>query len=355
MQEDREASVLIVDDAGIVNETCSRTLRKAGFFVRSVRDPREAFGLMRERPAHAVLLDLRMPAMTGLDLMRLLKDTWPETEIVIMTAYPEDAMVRQVMELGASALITKPFPSLAEVRRETAKAVIRCRLRRKLPLDSECLLRIALVEEGRVGFEEFERALRASRDGELGLDLALTEEGLDSGEFERAIMDFLGVPLLSLGKHPPDLNLIKCVPFGVARRLNCLPVALQGGALLVAAADPFDGALRCALEEAAAMPVILGKAEEAEILAALSVIERELLRSRLPFSEVLARHQSGEISDLELLSVAILTGEGEFVIESAEVHDSGPQAFSYSFRGVLTLQNQRDRERDATAAASGDR
>lgn len=67
-------SVLIVDDSSIVCLVFERALSKAGYHVRTAKDGEKAIALLKQQPAHALLLDLKMPQMTGLELMRTVRN-----------------------------------------------------------------------------------------------------------------------------------------------------------------------------------------------------------------------------------------------------------------------------------------
>lgn len=82
------SSVLIVDDSSIVCLVFERALNKAGYHVRTAKDGEKAIALLKKQPAHALLLDLKMPQMTGLELMRTVRELWPKTEIEALLEKP---------------------------------------------------------------------------------------------------------------------------------------------------------------------------------------------------------------------------------------------------------------------------
>ena len=63
---------------------------------------------MEQRPADVVLLDLRMPGMDGMTVLKAIKERWPETEVVIITGYPSIETAKEAVRLGAYDYLAKP-------------------------------------------------------------------------------------------------------------------------------------------------------------------------------------------------------------------------------------------------------
>jgi CheY-like chemotaxis protein len=106
------ARVLVVDDQPIVAESCTRILRRQGFGVDTASSAREGLALTQEGNFDAVLLDLRMPDLNGLEILRQVKQTTPEAKIIIITGYPSVDSAVEALKLGASDYLVKPFTPL---------------------------------------------------------------------------------------------------------------------------------------------------------------------------------------------------------------------------------------------------
>jgi DNA-binding NtrC family response regulator len=102
------ARILIVDDEEVVRLSYMRTLASADCQVKAVWTWAQVSQAMQEEPCDVVLLDLRMPGMDGLDVLRELKKRWPESEVVIITGYPTLASAKEAVSLGAYDYLTKP-------------------------------------------------------------------------------------------------------------------------------------------------------------------------------------------------------------------------------------------------------
>ncbi|MBI2567254.1 MAG: sigma-54-dependent Fis family transcriptional regulator [Candidatus Schekmanbacteria bacterium] len=109
MQDDDERRILIVDDERSMREWLSIFLSKEGYTVDAAASGQEALDKIDVfRPA-LVIADMRMPGMSGIDLLRELRARRPELVVIIITAFGTDQTAQRVMELGAYDYFTKPF------------------------------------------------------------------------------------------------------------------------------------------------------------------------------------------------------------------------------------------------------
>jgi DNA-binding NtrC family response regulator len=105
---DEKTKVLVVDDEEIVRLSHIRTLASVHCNVEVVPDGNAALRVMEQRPADVVLLDLRMPGMDGMAVLKAIKQKWPETEVVIITGYPTIETAKEAVRLGAYDYLVKP-------------------------------------------------------------------------------------------------------------------------------------------------------------------------------------------------------------------------------------------------------
>src|SRR5919201_1852609 len=119
------SSLLIVDDEELNSEGLARRLRGRGFAVTVAKSGPKAIELLGERRFDLVLLDIMMPGMTGLEVLKFLRrvDSLIDLPIIMVTARGESEDVVEALELGANDYVTKPldFPVvLARVRAQLA-------------------------------------------------------------------------------------------------------------------------------------------------------------------------------------------------------------------------------------------
>ena len=105
---DDKTKILVVDDEEVVRLSHIRTLASMHCNVEVVKDGMEALKVMALRPADVVLLDLRMPGMDGMAVLKAIKQSWPETEVVIITGYPNIETAKEAVRLGAYDYLSKP-------------------------------------------------------------------------------------------------------------------------------------------------------------------------------------------------------------------------------------------------------
>lgn len=104
-------TVLIVDDDAALRSALESVLVPMGYRVLSAGNPDTAYELLAAEPADAVLLDVRLPSMSGLALYLAIVHRWPALEgrIAIMTGDPDAADVRPWMEVHRCTVFRKPF------------------------------------------------------------------------------------------------------------------------------------------------------------------------------------------------------------------------------------------------------
>jgi DNA-binding NtrC family response regulator len=102
-------SVLIVDDEPSMGRILLKVLREANFEPTAVTSAPAALEHLASRPVDAVLTDVRMPGMDGLDLLKKIRETEPDVPVVLMTAYGTIEQAVQATKLGAYDYVRKPF------------------------------------------------------------------------------------------------------------------------------------------------------------------------------------------------------------------------------------------------------
>ena len=116
--------ILVVDDEASVVEVVTLYLQREGFQVRVARDGRQALAAIREQLPALVVLDLMLPAVDGLEIMRRLRDDLAsDVPVIMLTARRQETDRIYGLELGADDYVTKPFSPAELVSR--VKAVLR--------------------------------------------------------------------------------------------------------------------------------------------------------------------------------------------------------------------------------------
>ena len=114
--------ILVIDDEPIVRTSCIRPLSPEGYEVKSASSGKEALELLENEPFNLVLLDLKMPDMDGIEVLKKIKDTWPDTKVVMITGYSTVETAVKTLKLGAFNYLEKPF--MPDTLLETVKEAL---------------------------------------------------------------------------------------------------------------------------------------------------------------------------------------------------------------------------------------
>ena len=107
--ERRAERVLVIDDELVVCISCCRVLTGEGLQVDYRQNPLEGLELARQGDYDVILLDLMMPEVPGLEVLRLLRESGVTTEVIIITGYATVENAVEAMKRGAADYVAKPF------------------------------------------------------------------------------------------------------------------------------------------------------------------------------------------------------------------------------------------------------
>lgn len=127
-------ALLIVDDEESNRDMLSRRLQRHGFAVMLAEDGPQALDLIHDHPFDLVLLDIRMPGMSGMDVLEAIRRQYSPTQlpVIMVTAEIQSASIVEALELGANDYITKPVDlpvALARIRTHLAQRALQDALR----------------------------------------------------------------------------------------------------------------------------------------------------------------------------------------------------------------------------------
>jgi two-component system, cell cycle sensor histidine kinase and response regulator CckA len=107
----RIRTVLVVDDAGVIRRLSFRVLSESGFRVFEAASAVEALEVLAMLRGHVdlVLVDVVMPEVNGVDLVRLIREEWDEPSILFMSAYPAEVLAREGLKDLRVQFLAKPF------------------------------------------------------------------------------------------------------------------------------------------------------------------------------------------------------------------------------------------------------
>jgi DNA-binding NtrC family response regulator len=120
------ASVLIVDDEPGIRHTLSRYLARFGYSVQAAATVPEALVAVQNERFQAIVVDLRLPGGSGLDILAEVRGRDPEARLILMSGSADVAAAAAAVEQGIEALVTKPF-GLHDMAARVDEAVARHR------------------------------------------------------------------------------------------------------------------------------------------------------------------------------------------------------------------------------------
>ncbi len=103
------AKILVADDEAMMRNLILKILESEGYQVSVVSSADEALEKLKDETYDLLLTDVKMPGMTGFDLLKQVKVEWPGTAVIIMTGYGDAYSVKEALLLGADEYLSKPF------------------------------------------------------------------------------------------------------------------------------------------------------------------------------------------------------------------------------------------------------
>jgi len=108
-QEPKDVRLLVLDDQEIIRVQLKRILVKSGFTVMEAPDAPSALEILNREPIDLLLSDIRMPGMTGLDLVRTLAHRIPDIAVIMVSGVDNMEMAMECLQHGAYGYVLKPF------------------------------------------------------------------------------------------------------------------------------------------------------------------------------------------------------------------------------------------------------
>ena len=107
--------LIIVDDEPEILSALDTYFTLRGYEVKTTTSPLEGLELIAREKFHVALCDINMPVMSGIELLRRIKDSRPTVQVVMMTAYTTIEKAIECVEHGASDYLLKPFPEMKDL------------------------------------------------------------------------------------------------------------------------------------------------------------------------------------------------------------------------------------------------
>ena len=184
-------NVLVVDDEEIICTLFAAMLGHYGcYHVMTMTDSRQVMDFLRREPCDVMLLDMSMPAISGLDVLRQVTQAFEELPVIIVTGHGSIPMCAQVMKAGAADFLPKPFKPrelLQCVERALSRSTQQ-RYRAAEKNDARKLLDLLTPRE----FEVMQLVTTGLLNKQIGAELGIAEKTVKV--HRGRVMQKLGVP-----------------------------------------------------------------------------------------------------------------------------------------------------------------
>jgi DNA-binding NtrC family response regulator len=101
--------ILIVDDDEIVLKSCSKVLINEGIEVVEAQSAESALSIITQKEVSAILVDIKMPGLDGLSLIKQIRLILPDIPIIVMSGYATRETIKQVRDVTSGIFLPKPF------------------------------------------------------------------------------------------------------------------------------------------------------------------------------------------------------------------------------------------------------
>lgn len=104
-----KAKILIVDDEPGIVEEVSSFLAEEGYEIRTADTTGDGIREFQTFKPDLILLDMKLPDQPGMEILKLVKNTSPDTKVIVNTGYVDQKMIDEAEALGRDAFLQKPF------------------------------------------------------------------------------------------------------------------------------------------------------------------------------------------------------------------------------------------------------
>ena len=165
------SKLLLIDDEEVIVRILSMSLKSDGYDVVGAYSGEEGLKVFQRESPDVVLVDIKMPGMDGIEVLRRVKNINPHTEVIIITGHGDMSSAIEALQLGASDFITKPVKDeilAIALKRAEERSLIKRKLREYTD-DLENMVKIA-TEEVRRKSDFQDKLITSSNDGIVATD-----------------------------------------------------------------------------------------------------------------------------------------------------------------------------------------
>lgn len=253
-------TLLFVDDEESVLKALRRIFMEESYNILTASSAEEALAIISKNAVNLVISDHRMPGMTGAQLLKEIKQAWPETIRIMLTGYADIQSIMGAVNEGAVyKFITKPWNdddlrltvSLAlqqyallqenrKLKEITQKQEVKIKNYSALFNENRGMAESILVKKGMVSEADIARARKERRGGELAIEAAARLGLASESKIAKALQEYLKYEYLDLREYPINARVAKFLPKDFCEKSCLIPLKIDEKGITVAMADPSD-------------------------------------------------------------------------------------------------------------------
>jgi type II secretory ATPase GspE/PulE/Tfp pilus assembly ATPase PilB-like protein/DNA-binding response OmpR family regulator len=264
--EDKKAPyrLLLVDDEPNILSSLRRVFQRENYELLFAKDGNEALRIMEKQPAELIMTDFMMPGMNGSELLREVRERWPNTIRIMLTGHANtDAVMGSIKEGAVYRFILKPWNdddirltiALAleqyeliqrtrALEKETKKQHKDLETISKLTATNRSQLAILLHKRGWLNPQQIQQLHREMQSHKTPVVRQLLKhEWVDFRKVFEMLRDDMLFEAIDLREFQPDPALLSLVPQKICTRQLVMPLRAQGQRLRLAMVDPMDVSL----------------------------------------------------------------------------------------------------------------
>jgi DNA-binding response OmpR family regulator len=148
-----KSNILVVDDEPVARQSLTDILKLEGYTVSSAPNGQAAVEFIRTHSVDLLIVDLKMPGMDGLDVVQVVNQISPDTEVILLTAYGSTETAIQALRLRIHDYLLKPASPvqiLASVKKGLSRRTAKSRTNHVVPMDAENAQEVFNLKDGTV-------------------------------------------------------------------------------------------------------------------------------------------------------------------------------------------------------------
>lgn len=146
-----KSNILVVDDEPVARQSLTDILKLEGYIVTSAPNGQAAVEYVRTHPIDLMIVDLRMPGMDGLEVVQVVNQVSPETEVILLTAFGSTETAIQALRLRIHDYLLKPASPvqiLASVKKGLSRRSSKSRVNSVMSADADDAMEIVTLKDG---------------------------------------------------------------------------------------------------------------------------------------------------------------------------------------------------------------